>query len=87
MEIALIAFSSSTTANRLRKLAVSEGFSNVTLQQTPKSISHNGCTYSVKCSVHHLPALLNLADSYGMQHGNVYKEVSDETGREFYQKL
>ncbi len=87
METALIAFSSSTTANRLRKLAVSEGFSNVTIQQTPKSISHNGCTYSVKCSMHVLSALLNLADAYGIQHGNVYREVTDETGRKFYHKL
>ncbi|MBR5235971.1 MAG: DUF3343 domain-containing protein [Clostridia bacterium] len=87
METALIAFSSSTTANRLRKLAVSEGLSNVTLLQTPKSISHNGCTYSVKCSLHILPTLLDLADAYNIKHGNVYREVVDTAGRKFYQKL
>lgn len=87
METALIAFSSSTTANRLKKLASREQIFPLTLTQTPKSVSQNGCTYSIKCSMGMLPALLQLAEDYHIQHGNVYREMIDGEGRKFYQKL
>ncbi len=87
METALIAFSSSTSANRLKKLATKEQISPLSLTQTPKSISQNGCTYSIKCSMHVLPALLQLAENYHIKHGNVYREMIDGGGRRFYQKL
>lgn len=87
MEAALIAFSSSTSANRLKKLAEKEQLYKVTITQTPRSISQNGCTYSVKCPMSHVAALLKLAEEYHIKHGQVYRETLDAEGRKFYQKL
>ncbi|MGN1059435.1 MAG: putative Se/S carrier-like protein [Clostridia bacterium] len=87
MEAALIAFSSSTTANRLKKLAAREQLHGVTMIQTPKAISQNGCTYSIKCPMGTLSALLQLSEAYQIKHGHIYKESTDEEGRKFYQKI
>lgn len=87
MEYALITFSSSTTANRLKRLAAGEQLRNVTLTQTPRAISLNGCTYSVKCPLNSLSALMQLAEHYHIKHGYIYRESLDAAGRKFYQKL
>ncbi|MBE7048407.1 MAG: DUF3343 domain-containing protein [Ruminococcaceae bacterium] len=85
METALIAFSSSTTANRLKKLAVQEQIRGVTMIQTPKAISQNGCTYSLRCPMGTLKPLLQLAEAYHIKHGHVYRENTDGNGRRFYE--
>ncbi len=87
MQVALIAFSSSTMANRLKKLAANEGIYPVTMIQTPKIISQNGCTYSLKCDMNALHELLHLADHYGIKHGFVYREFVGVDGRKSYTKL
>ena len=87
MDAALITFSSSTSANRLKKLALKEQLYNINLMQTPRAISQNGCTYSIKCPLNQLSDLLQLADHYHVAHGYVYRETRDVEGRKFYQKL
>lgn len=87
METAFIVFSSSTTASRLKKLAAQEQIRDVAITQSPKAISQNGCTYSVKCGIKTLPALLALAKRYHLSHGHVYREIIDIQGRKTYQKL
>lgn len=87
MTFALVVFSSSTTASRLKRLAALEQLQGVSLTQSPKAISQNGCAYALRCPVHLLPALLALADRYQVKHGFVYKELTDEAGRKMYQQI
>lgn len=87
MGTALIAFSSSTSANRLKRLAARKRLQGVILTQTPKSISQNGCTYSLRFDMDLLSPMLALADQNHVGHGQVYRETTDQTGRKSYQKL
>lgn len=87
MGTALIAFSSSTSANRLKRLAAQERLFGVSLTQTPKSLSQNGCTYSLRFDMNLLPSVLALADKNQISHGQVYRETTDQTGRKSYQKM
>jgi len=87
MDFAIIAFSSSTAANRLKKLALERNFYGVTIQQTPRALSQNGCSYSIRCPISTLTGLLGLADSYGVTHGYVNRESVDAAGRTFYQRM
>ena len=87
METALIAFSSSTSVNRLKRLAAEHGIGGVTLGQTPRAISENGCTYSVRAPLSALDALLSISAEYRINHGRVYRETTDAFGRKFYQRV
>ena len=87
MQTAIIVFSSSTTASRLKRLASSARLGEVSLTQAPKAVSLNGCTYALKVSSDTLPALLELAAKYQIQHGAVYREAKDREGRKIYQPL
>ena len=84
---ALVVFSSSTTASRLKRLAVSRGLKGVTMTQSPRALSQNGCTYALRCPFDVLPTLLELADVYHVKHGHVYKEMIDKEGRKLYQEM
>ncbi len=87
MQTALVVFSSSTMASRLKKLALQAGLRGVLMTQSPKAVSQNGCTYALRCSDEVLPALLQLADEYHVKHGHVYREMTDREGRKTYQQL
>ncbi|MBQ2696180.1 MAG: DUF3343 domain-containing protein [Clostridia bacterium] len=87
MGTALVVFSSSTTASRLKKLAMNEQLRGVTMTQSPKSVSQNGCTYALRCPMNILPSLLSLADLYHVKHGQVYREWIDREGRKRYEQL
>lgn len=87
MGTALIAFSSSTSANRLKRLAARANLHSVSLMQTPKSISQNSCTYSLRFDMDLLSPMLALADQNQISHGQVYRETTDQTGRKSYQKM
>ncbi len=87
MILALVVFSSSTTASRLKRLASANSLRGVTLSQSPGLLSRNGCAYALRCPMDVLPALLSLADRYQVKHGHVYKELTDEAGRKMYQQI
>ena len=87
MGTALVVFSSSTTASRLKKLAINEQLRGVTMTQSPKIVSQNGCTYALRCPMDVLPALLSLANLYHVKHGQVYREWIDKEGRKILEKL
>ncbi len=87
MSQALLTFSSSTTANRLKKLAANEALRGISFVQTPKALSQSGCTYSLRVPMGSLPALLELAARFGIRHGQVYRELQDSSGRKLYEKL
>ncbi len=87
MSQALLTFSSSTTANRLKKLAGGEAIRGIALVQTPKALSQNGCAYSLRCPFDSLSSLLELAHRFGIRHGQVYRELVDQAGRKLYEKL
>ena len=87
MTLALVVFSSSTSASRLKRLANANGIQNVTLSQSPAAVSQSGCAYALRCPADVLPALLSLADRYQVKHGHVYRELTDETGRKLYQQI
>lgn len=87
MTFALVVFSSSTTASRLKRLAVANQLLGVSLTQSPRAISQNGCAYALRCPIQVLPALRALAGHYQVKHGFVYKELTDAAGRKMYQQI
>lgn len=87
MILALVVFSSSTTASRLKRLASLNQLRGVTLTQSPRAVSQNGCAYALRCPIDSLPTLLELADRYHVKHGHVYRELTDEAGRKLYHQI
>lgn len=85
MGYALMVFSSSTTASRLKRLAFRAQLRDVNLMQTPKIISKNGCTYSVRCKVSELAALKSMADEYGLRYLKIYREITGTNGTKSYE--
>lgn len=85
MGYALIVFSSSTTATRLKRLASRGGINSVSVIQTPKSVSQNGCSYSVRCPNSTLSLLKSLADEYGLNYTKIYRELVGASGIKSYE--
>lgn len=81
----LIVFSSSTTANRLKKLAFKNQIKGVSIVQTPKAISKDGCTYSLRCSAGQVSELTALADEYGIRYNKIYREYLGMDGLKSYE--
>ena len=86
MTSAIVVFSSSTTANRLKRLASAEQLRGVGLIQAPRALSQNGCTYALRFPAEVLTPLLSLAERYQVNHGQVYLELLDKEGRKFYRQ-
>jgi len=82
-----IVFASSTTAGRLKRLAQSAGLTAVKIAQAPKTISQNGCTYALTCPASVLPEVLELATTYGINHGYIYKEQIRPNGERYFERL
>lgn len=87
MQNCWIVFASSTSAGRLKRLALSSGLSDVKIVQAPKTISQNGCTYALTFSPGSLAHLLELADSYKIRHGFVYQEQNDANGNRYFKRI
>ena len=85
MGYVLMVFSSSTTASRLKRLAFRAQLRDIGLIQTPKIISKNGCTYSIRCRVSELAALKNMADEYGLRYLKIYREITGAGGVKSYE--
>lgn len=85
MGYVLMLFSSSTTANRLKRLAFRSNLREVSMIQTPKLISQNGCTYSLRCPVSTISELRQLADEYGLKYSKVYRELVGPNGIKSYE--
>lgn len=87
MEYAYIVFSSSTSANRLKRLAAREQIRHAVIVQAPTALSVRGCTYAIKTDLKTLPLLTALANDYGISYSAVYHELTDRRGRKAYHKL
>lgn len=85
MGYVLMVFSSSTTASRLKRLAFRSQMRSVSMLQTPKAISENGCTYSIRCSAGELTDLKRLADEYGLRYLKIYRELTGASGTKSYE--
>ena len=84
MGYALMTFSSSTTASRLKQLALRGRLRGISLIQTPRAISENGCSYAIRCPEEALAALRRLADDYGLRYLNVFRELTGAGGVKSY---
>lgn len=87
MGYALIVFSSSTTASRLKRMAFRDGIKDVGMIQTPKIISVNGCTYSVRARVSDLEQLRQTAEEYGLKYIRIYREIIGTDGQKSYEQI
>ncbi|MBR5157172.1 MAG: DUF3343 domain-containing protein [Clostridia bacterium] len=85
MGYAIIVFSSSTAASRLKRLASKAGINSAGVVQTPKSVSKNGCSYALKCPTSVLSVLKSLADEYGLNYTNIYRELISPDGTKSYE--
>lgn len=68
----LITFSSATTATRVKKELVANRFP-AQVVQTPKSLSKNGCSYSVKTSLDALNLAEKSAEKLGVKIKNIFR--------------
>ena len=68
----LITFSSATTATRVKKELTSHRFPAQVIQ-TPKNLSKNGCSYSVKTSTDALALAEQSAENLGVKIKNVFR--------------
>lgn len=68
----LITFSSATTATRIKNELTKSKFS-AKVVQTPKSLTKNGCSYSVKTTENALTEAEKAADKLGVRIKKVFR--------------
>lgn len=68
----LIVFSSATTATRLKNELTKKRFP-AKVVQTPKNLTKNGCSYSVKTSLSALSAAETFAETSGVKIKNIFR--------------
>lgn len=68
----LITFSSATTATRIKNELGKNNFS-AKVVQTPKSLTKNGCSYSVKTTENALPVVEKAAGKLGVKIKNIFR--------------
>lgn len=86
MDDVFLIFSSSTTANRIRKLAAREGIRGLRVAQTPKVLSA-GCSYCLRCPAASLEAVCGIAEEYGASTDRRFREVIGEDGKKTYEMV
>lgn len=68
----LITFSSATTATRIKNELTKKRFP-AKVVQTPKILTKNGCSYSVRTTVDALPASEKAAEALGVKIKNIFR--------------
>ena len=86
MQTCLITFMSQTAAFQLKKLAQHHDIS-VNIIQTPKAISHGGCSYAAVCARSDVRRLMGLCRDYGVGYRRIFVEFLDAYGRKHYEEL
>ncbi len=86
MNYSIIALSSVTAAKRVERLALENGIFCQTLH-TPKIISKNGCSHSVRVKRHLTGDILGICSKLGIQVKGVYAERTVAKGRVEYEKI
>lgn len=83
----LIIFSNATLSAKFKKLAQNKGFSGVRIIQTPKELSHTGCSYAVKAPEKYENELFSLMNEYAMLQKSVYLTEKLTNGKISYKKI
>ena len=68
----LITFSSATTATRIKNELTKIGFT-AKVVQTPKTLTKNGCSYSVRTTENALPSAETAAGKLGVKIKNFFR--------------
>ena len=68
----LITFSSATTATRIKNELTKKGFP-AKVVQTPKNLTKNGCSYSVRTTFDALSVSEKAADALGVKIKNIFR--------------
>lgn len=83
MQSCFITFMSQTKAHQLKKLAHKNGlFSQVV--QTPKEISREGCSYSIKCDRRNLGELISLSKKNKISYSRIFLAFFDPSGEQYF---
>lgn len=85
MRTFLITFMSQTAAYRFRKIARDNGVA-VAILQTPREISHGGCSYAARCTRNDAKKMISLCRKYGVEYSRVFGEYVDTSGRRVYEE-
>ncbi|MFA7637426.1 MAG: DUF3343 domain-containing protein [Monoglobales bacterium] len=67
----LITFSSATTATRIKNELIKNKYP-AKVVQTPKSLTKNGCSYSVRTTAQAVPAAERAAENLGVRIKNIF---------------
>ena len=79
----LITFIKQSSAYNLKKVAYRAGI-YVTLVQTPKEISENGCSYGISAQRRDAQKLLSLCRNYGIEYKRVLVSYRAPDGKKVY---
>ena len=86
MQTCYITFMSQTKANQLRKLAHKSGlFAQVV--QTPRQISREGCSYSIKCDRKDLSVLISLSQKNKVSYSRIFLVFFDPSGERYFEEF
>lgn len=86
MRNVLVTFMSQTAAYRFRKLAQENGFA-VKIIQTPKELSHGGCSFAARCSRSDAAHLIAQCRKNGMGYSRIFAEYTDTSGHRSYEEI
>ncbi len=86
MQKCLITFVSQTAAFQLKKLAQHHAVS-VNIIQTPKALSHGGCSYAAVCARSDVGRLMGLCRDYGVGYRRIFIEYLDMNGKKQYEEI
>lgn len=86
MQKCLVTFVSQTAAFRFKRLAQDNGVT-VKIIQTPKELSHGGCSYAAKCLKSDIGRLISLCRKSGVNYSRVFAEFIDISGKKSYEEI
>ena len=85
MQTCYITFMSQTRANQLKKIAHQHGIS-AQVVQTPKELSHGGCSYSLRCERRYLGNIVSLSQQNKISYSRIFVAFFDTSGKMYFEE-
>lgn len=83
----LIIFSNLTKTTKFKKLAQKSGISGVRIIQTPRELSHNGCSYAVIVPLDAQSKIKALIEESKIYPNHIFKKNIDNSNNSSYKKI
>ncbi len=83
MQNCYITFTSQTRANQLKKIAHQNGLP-AQVVQTPKELSHGGCSYCLRCERRYLGNIILLSQKNKISYSRIFVAFFDPSGEKYF---